>query len=131
MNGLRYFFALLALTTTNRLHVTSETVDCSYRLDLGGGTVCNYNVDNAADSNSYVSYAIYCYNDYTCCDNGAVGCCYNGPSKKLWSTGEILGFVLNVSALVTVAVLTMVICGATYCNDKEYVSHLFAPKKMK
>lgn len=42
-----------------------------------------------------------------------------------FTTVELLGLILNATAMFFVGILALVICGATYCNDKEGINNSF------
>lgn len=99
----------------------TNTVDCSAGQSSESDKDCSKYVGS-----NYVQY--YCRPPYTCCAYGG-GCCFNGGTSDLYTNAELVGIILNSTAIIIVAILVLVICGATYCNNKDDTSHIFVERK--
>lgn len=66
-----------------------------------------------------------CRPPFICCVNG---CCYDGDVEDLYTTPELLGLILNISAIIVAVLMWIVMCGATYCSPKQDESSIFGKR---
>ncbi|KAL4220434.1 hypothetical protein ACF0H5_020837 [Mactra antiquata] len=122
MEVMAFIFFVVLLMASYFGEMESVEVDCSLR-PMSSMTMCSVTGDYAFNY-YYYSNSIYCDHPYTCCEDGN-GCCFDGNSSTIFTIPELLALILNGTALFVVGILSLVICGATFCNSKEDESHIF------